>query len=117
MIKAGAVYEPPFSNLHAGGPDALFAGHEAVIGGIFNELHRLRDNVLAMVGCEKFGQFFDKKIDGTPITGEDGAQRSTGIAKKRWSRRGLLAWSWRSEQGVSLDCSMSCDRSESTGNY
>jgi hypothetical protein len=31
IIEATAFYEPPFSNLHAGGPDELFVGHEAVI--------------------------------------------------------------------------------------
>jgi hypothetical protein len=39
-----------FSNLAAGGPDELFAGHEAVIEGIFEKLRRIRDNVLATAG-------------------------------------------------------------------
>ena len=38
MMEASALYEPPFSNLHGGGPDALFAGKEAVIDGIFQKL-------------------------------------------------------------------------------
>jgi type I restriction enzyme R subunit len=50
VIEASALYEPPFSNLHAGGPDELFAGHEGVIDGIFEKLRRVRDNVLAMAG-------------------------------------------------------------------
>ena len=50
VMEAAALYEPPFSNLHAGGPDELFAGHEAVIEGIVEKLRRVRDNVLAMAG-------------------------------------------------------------------
>jgi type I restriction enzyme R subunit len=50
IIEAATLYEPPFSNLHAGGPDELFAGHESVIEGIFEKLRRVRDTVLAMAG-------------------------------------------------------------------
>ena len=50
VMEAAALYEPPFSNLHAGGPDELFAGHESVIEGIFEKLRRIRDGVLAMAG-------------------------------------------------------------------
>jgi type I restriction enzyme R subunit len=50
VIEAAALYEPPFSNLHAGGPDELFVGHEAVIEGIFEKLRRVKDSVLAMAG-------------------------------------------------------------------
>jgi type I restriction enzyme, R subunit len=50
VMEAAALYEPPFSNLHAGGPDELFAGHETVIEGIFEKLRRVRDSVLAMAG-------------------------------------------------------------------
>ena len=38
MMEASALYEPPFSNLHAGGPDELFAGKESVVEGIFEKL-------------------------------------------------------------------------------
>lgn len=38
MMEASALYEPPFSNLHAGGPDELFAGKERVVEGIFETL-------------------------------------------------------------------------------
>jgi len=31
VMEASALYEPPFSNLHAGGPDALFTGRDTVI--------------------------------------------------------------------------------------
>jgi len=37
-MEPSALYEPPFSNLHAGGPDALFEGREKVIEGIFDAL-------------------------------------------------------------------------------
>ena len=40
MMEAAALYEPPFSNLHAGGPEGLFAGKENVIDGIFEKLKR-----------------------------------------------------------------------------
>jgi type I restriction enzyme R subunit len=50
VIEADALYEPPFISLHAGGPDELFAGHEAVIEGIFDKLRRVKDTVLAMAG-------------------------------------------------------------------
>jgi type I restriction enzyme R subunit len=35
VMDASALYEPPFSNLHAGGPDELFAGKENVINAVF----------------------------------------------------------------------------------
>lgn len=38
VMEASALYEPPFSNLHAGGPEALFAGKEQVIEGVFHTL-------------------------------------------------------------------------------
>lgn len=38
VMTAAALYEPPFSNLHAGGPDELFAGKENIIEGIFETL-------------------------------------------------------------------------------
>ena len=41
-MEAGALYESPFSNLHAGGPEAVFAGKENVIAGIFETLASLR---------------------------------------------------------------------------
>ena len=50
VIEASALYEDPFISLHAGGPDELFAGQEAIIEGIFEKLRRVRDSVLAMAG-------------------------------------------------------------------
>jgi len=38
VMDASAPYEPPFSNLHAGGPDALCGGKKNVIEGIFEKL-------------------------------------------------------------------------------
>ncbi|MEZ5447533.1 MAG: type I restriction-modification enzyme R subunit C-terminal domain-containing protein [Thiolinea sp.] len=38
VMEAGALYEPPFSSLHAGGPDELFAGRDNVIEGLFTAL-------------------------------------------------------------------------------
>ena len=41
VIEAAALYEPPFSLLHAGGPDELFAARENVIDGVFATLQTL----------------------------------------------------------------------------
>jgi type I restriction enzyme R subunit len=38
VMEAAALYEPPFSDLHGGGPDELFAGREALVNGIFGAL-------------------------------------------------------------------------------
>jgi type I restriction enzyme R subunit len=38
VMNASALYEAPFSNLHAGGPDGLFRGKENVVEGIFEKL-------------------------------------------------------------------------------
>lgn len=38
VMDAGALYEPPFTSLHAGGPDELFAGRDNVIDGLFDVL-------------------------------------------------------------------------------
>ncbi len=42
VMNAAALYEPPFSNLHAGGPDELFAGKENVVEGIFDTLRSIQ---------------------------------------------------------------------------
>ena len=45
VMDAAALYEAPFSNLHAGGPEELFAGKENVIEGIFDVLNSVQPNV------------------------------------------------------------------------
>ena len=42
VMPAAALYEAPFSNLHAGGPDELFAGKDNVIAGIFDALNSVQ---------------------------------------------------------------------------
>ena len=50
VMEASALYEAPFSNLHAGGPDALFGGNENVIEGIFEKLKAVNAELIAKVG-------------------------------------------------------------------
>lgn len=50
VMEASALYEPPFSNLHTGGPDALFAGKENVIEGVFKTLQSLSPENQAITG-------------------------------------------------------------------
>ena len=45
VMEASALYESPFSSLHAGGPDALFVGNENVIEGIFSILESFEPEV------------------------------------------------------------------------
>lgn len=49
-IDASALYEPPFSNLHTGGPDALFAGRENVIDAVFETLQSFEPEVREAMG-------------------------------------------------------------------
>ena len=46
-MDASALYEPPFSNLHVGGPDALFSGKGNVIEGIFEKLKAVNSGLIA----------------------------------------------------------------------
>ena len=50
VMEPSALYETPFSSLHASGPEALFAGQANVIEGIFERLETLRSQLLADVG-------------------------------------------------------------------
>ena len=50
IMEASALYDPPFSNLHSGGPDALFAGKENVIDGIFEKLKVVNSGLSAQAG-------------------------------------------------------------------
>jgi type I restriction enzyme R subunit len=45
VMESDALYEPPFTNLHAGGPDSLFAGKEKVIEGIFKRLDAIHSGL------------------------------------------------------------------------
>ena len=38
VMRDSALYEAPFNQLHAGGPDELFAGKEAVVNSLFATL-------------------------------------------------------------------------------
>ena len=38
VIEPGALYEAPFTGLHADGPDGLFAGRSEMIAGIFQAI-------------------------------------------------------------------------------
>ena len=50
VMEPSALYEAPFSSLHAGGPEALFAGKSNVIEGIFEKLQALHPEPLADAG-------------------------------------------------------------------
>lgn len=50
IMDASALYEPPFTSLHAGGPDVLFDGKENVIEGIFDTLAAVHSELLAPSG-------------------------------------------------------------------
>ncbi len=50
VMEPSALYEAPFSSVHAGGPDELFAGKSNVIDGIFEKLKTLRPERLAEAG-------------------------------------------------------------------
>jgi len=50
-MAAAELYEPPFSNLHAGGPDVLFGGKENVIEGIFEKLRAVNAVLDASAGA------------------------------------------------------------------
>ena len=50
VMDASALYEPPFSNMHGGGPDELFSGNENVIEGIFEKLQEVNTVVTLKAG-------------------------------------------------------------------
>ena len=50
VTHASDVYEPPFTGLHAGGPDSLFDGKEKVIEGIFEKLEAMQPGEVADAG-------------------------------------------------------------------
>jgi type I restriction enzyme R subunit len=50
VMPSSSLYETPFTNLHAGGPDALFMGKENVIDGIFEALDGVHSGLDRQVG-------------------------------------------------------------------
>ena len=53
IVDASALYEAPFTGLHAGGPDALFAGKENVIEGIFERLQAVHSELNKEASCRE----------------------------------------------------------------
>ena len=49
-MEPSALCEAPFSSVHAGGPEALFAGKGNVIEGIFEKLKALQPEPLVDAG-------------------------------------------------------------------
>ena len=47
VMQPAALYESPFSGLHSGGPDELFANKANVINGIFNRIEKLASRLQA----------------------------------------------------------------------
>ena len=45
IMEASALYEPPFTNLHSGGPDGLFSGKESIVEGVFEALDSLHSGL------------------------------------------------------------------------
>jgi type I restriction enzyme, R subunit len=45
VMDPTALYEPPFSDLHAGGPEELFLGREQIVDGIFDALKAVRSGL------------------------------------------------------------------------
>jgi type I restriction enzyme, R subunit len=50
IIEPGALYEAPFTGLHAGGPDELFAGSSEMIAGIFQAIEATQPVVQSSAG-------------------------------------------------------------------
>jgi type I restriction enzyme, R subunit len=50
VIEPGALYEAPFIGIHAGGPDALFAGNSDLITGIFQAIEATQPFVQSNAG-------------------------------------------------------------------
>ncbi len=52
VMDAAALYEAPFTSLHSGGPEGVFAGREEVIEGVVGVLESVRvTNETALRGC------------------------------------------------------------------
>ena len=50
VVEASALYEAPFSGIHAGGPEELFSDKANVIEGIFEKLRTLHPEPMASAG-------------------------------------------------------------------
>ncbi|WP_068466694.1 DEAD/DEAH box helicase family protein [Candidatus Protochlamydia phocaeensis] len=50
MMDVSALYEPPFSNLHCGGPDMLFVTKKNIIEGIFDKLNVVNSGLSLQAG-------------------------------------------------------------------
>ena len=50
VIEPGALYEAPFADIHAGGPDALFAGNSELIAGLFQAIEATQPAVQSSAG-------------------------------------------------------------------
>ncbi len=50
VIEPGALYEAPFVDIHAGGPDGLFAGNSEMITGIFQAIESTQPVVQSSAG-------------------------------------------------------------------
>jgi type I restriction enzyme R subunit len=50
VMEASSLYEPPFTDLHAGGPDELFAGKDSIIDAVFKTLASLQPRVHGIAG-------------------------------------------------------------------
>ena len=50
VMEASALYDAPFSNIHAGGPDELFGDKANVIEGIFDKLEEVNTGVISKAG-------------------------------------------------------------------
>ncbi len=50
VMEPSALYEAPFSSVHSGGPEELFAGKDSVIEGIFERLKALQPSPMADTG-------------------------------------------------------------------
>lgn len=50
IMEASALYEPPFTNLHHGGPDKLFIQKETIIERIFERLEKVKSGLSAYAG-------------------------------------------------------------------
>jgi type I restriction enzyme R subunit len=44
-MDASALYEPPFTKFHAGGPEALFEGKDGIINALFQTLKSLQPQI------------------------------------------------------------------------